>query len=126
MPRKIVVTSALYYANGPIHMGHLVESIQTDIWVRYQKMSGNQCLYFCADDTHGTAIMISARKEGITPEQLIDRAHKEHLTDLKRFFMEFDNYYSTHSPENRTLSELFFTRLMGGAVSQSAELGTCC
>ncbi|MBN2018627.1 MAG: methionine--tRNA ligase [Sedimentisphaerales bacterium] len=111
MPRKIVVTSALYYSNGPIHMGHLVESIQTDLWVRFQKMLGNNCLYFCADDTHGTAIMISARKEGITPEQLIDRAYKEHLTDLKRFLVEFDNYYTTHSPENRTLSELFFARL---------------
>ncbi len=119
MPRKIVVTSALYYSNGPIHMGHLVESIQTDIWVRFHKLCGNQCLYFCADDTHGTAIMISARKEGITPEQLIDRAHKEHLTDLKRFFIEFDNYYTTHSPENRTFSELFFTRLRdAGAITK--------
>ncbi|MGA2679955.1 MAG: methionine--tRNA ligase [Sedimentisphaerales bacterium] len=127
MPRKIVVTSALYYANGPIHMGHLVESIQTDIWVRFQKISGNQCFYFCADDTHGTAIMISAQKEGITPEQLIDRAHKEHLTDLKRFFVEFDNYYSTHSPENRTFSELFFTRLRdaGSITKRNIDQAWC-
>src|SRR4030043_404816 len=104
MPRKIVVTSALPYANGPIHIGHLVEYLQTDIWVRFQKMCGNHCLYFCADDTHGTAIMISARKEGIGPEQLIDRVHKEHLQDFTRFLVAFDNYYSTHSPENRNFS----------------------
>ncbi|MCJ7730627.1 MAG: methionine--tRNA ligase [Sedimentisphaerales bacterium] len=119
MPRKIVVTSALPYANGPIHMGHLVESLQTDIWVRFQKMLGNHCLYFCADDTHGTAIMISAQKEGISPEQFIDRVHKEHLADFKRFFVEFDNYYSTHSPENRNFSELFFKRLnAAGAITK--------
>jgi methionyl-tRNA synthetase len=111
MPRKIVVTSALPYANGPIHIGHLVEYLQTDIWVRFQKMCENQCLYFCADDTHGTAIMISAQKEGISPEQFIDKAYKEHIADYKRFFVEFDNYYSTHSPENQTLSELLFSRL---------------
>jgi methionyl-tRNA synthetase len=119
MPRKIIVTSALPYANGPIHIGHLVEYLQTDIWVRFQKMCDNRCLYFCADDTHGTAIMISSQKEGITPEQLIERAYKEHLTDLKRFLVEFDNYYTTHSPENRTFSELFFTRLRGrGSITK--------
>jgi methionyl-tRNA synthetase len=110
-PRKIVVTSALPYANGPIHIGHLVEYLQTDIWVRFQKISGNHCLYFCADDTHGTAIMIGARKEGISPEELIGRVHKEHLQDFSRFLVEFDNYYSTHSPENQTFSELIFSRL---------------
>src|SRR3974390_3056546 len=96
---QILVTSALPYANGPIHIGHLVEYLQTDIWVRFQKMAGNQCFYFCADDTHGTAIMISSQKEGITPEQLIDRVHKEHYNDFTRFQVDFDNYYSTHSPE---------------------------
>jgi methionyl-tRNA synthetase len=104
MSRKIVVTSALFYANAPIHMGHLVESIQTDIWVRFQKATGNQCLYFCADDTHGTPVMISAKREGISPEQLIDRVHGEHLRDLKKFHIEFDNYYTTHSPENKQFS----------------------
>jgi methionyl-tRNA synthetase len=127
MPRKIVVTSALPYANGPIHMGHLVESLQTDIWVRYQKMLDNLCLYFCADDTHGTAIMISAQKEGISPEQFIDRVHKEHLADFKRFFVEFDNYYSTHSPENRNFSELIFTRLRdAGSITKRTIDQTWC
>ncbi len=111
MTRKIAVTSALPYANGPIHIGHLVEYLQTDIWVRYQKLCGNQCLYFCADDTHGTAIMIGARDQGITPEQLIAKAHNEHFNDLSAFHIEFDNYYSTHSPENRQFSEQVFNAL---------------
>jgi methionyl-tRNA synthetase len=127
MPRKIVVTSALPYANGPIHIGHLVEYLQTDIWVRFQKMCGNLCLYFCADDTHGTAIMISAQKEGISPEQFIDRVHKEHLADFKRFFVEFDNYYSTHSPENRNFSELIFKRLSdAGSITKRTIDQTWC
>jgi methionyl-tRNA synthetase len=127
MPRKIVVTSALPYANGPIHIGHLVEYLQTDIWVRFQKISGNQCLYFCADDTHGTAIMISAKNRGITPEQLIDEVHKEHYSDFKRFLIEFDNYYSTHSPENRTFSETIFNRLnaAGAITKRSIDQAWC-
>ncbi|MHC4635230.1 MAG: class I tRNA ligase family protein, partial [Planctomycetota bacterium] len=111
MPRKIVVTSALPYANGPIHIGHLVEYLQTDIWVRFQKLCGNQCWYFCADDTHGTPIMITARAEQISPEKLIKRVHKEHAKDFESFLIEFDNYYSTHSPENKYFSELIFSRL---------------
>src|SRR3989339_1778287 len=111
MSRKIVVTSALPYANGPIHIGHLVEYLQTDIWVRYQKAVGNKCLYFCADDTHGTPVMISAKKEGISPEELIKRVHAEHFGDFKKFHIEFDNYYSTHSPENKQFSELIYGRL---------------
>ena len=83
--RRIVVTSALPYANGPIHIGHLVEYLQTDIWVRFQKMCGNECLYFCADDTHGTAIMIKARDEGIPAEELIARVHKDHKADFDGF-----------------------------------------
>ena len=127
MPRKIVVTSALPYANGPIHIGHLVEYLQTDIWVRFQKMSGNHCLYFCADDTHGTAIMISAKNQGITPEQLIDGVHKEHYNDFKRFLIEFDNYYSTHSPENRNFSELIFSRLnaAGSITKRNIDQAWC-
>ncbi len=127
MPRKIVVTSALPYANGPIHIGHLVEYLQTDIWVRFWKMRGNQCLYFCADDTHGTPIMISARAEGISPEQLIERVHKEHQADFAGFHIEFDNYYSTHSPENRQFSELIFTRLneAGSIVKRRVEQTYC-
>ena len=111
MPRTIVVTSALPYANGPIHIGHLVEYLQTDIWVRFQKACGHTCYYFCADDTHGTPIMISARKAGVTPEVLIERMHSEHATDFARFEVEFDNYYTTHSEENKALSELIFQRL---------------
>ncbi len=99
--RNILVTSALPYANGPIHIGHLVEYIQTDIWVRFQKMSGNPCIYVCADDAHGTPIMLRARQEGITPEQLIARVAEEHKADFAAFRVEFDNYYSTHSDENR-------------------------
>ena len=110
--RKIVVTSALPYANGPIHIGHLVEYLQTDIWVRFQKLNGNQCLYFCADDTHGTPIMIKARDEGIEAEELIERVHGEHIRDFNGFGIEFDNYYSTHSDENRQFSELIYSRLL--------------
>jgi methionyl-tRNA synthetase len=127
MPRKIIVTSALPYANGPIHIGHLVEYLQTDIWVRFQKMCGNQCLYFCADDTHGTPIMISARKAGIRPEELIERVHKEHKADFDVFGIEFDNYYSTHSPENRYFSELIFARLneAGSIVTRDVQQTYC-
>ena len=103
--RKIIVTSALPYANGDIHLGHLVEYVQTDFWVRYQKLVGNDCVYICADDTHGTPIMIRARKEGITPEELIARSHATHLKDFTDFQIAFDNYYSTNSPENKALSE---------------------
>lgn len=109
--RTILVTSALPYANGPIHLGHLVEYIQTDIWVRFQKMRGNTCHYVCADDTHGTPIMLRAEKEGIAPEELIRRVHGEHLRDFTGFHIEFDNYYSTHSEETRQLAETIYARL---------------
>ena len=89
--RRILATSALPYANGPIHIGHLVEYIQTDIWVRYHKLLGRECYYFCADDTHGTPIMIRARNEGISPEELVAQMHKNHLEDFQRFHIEFDN-----------------------------------
>jgi methionyl-tRNA synthetase len=109
--RKILVTSALPYANGPIHLGHLVEYIQTDIWVRFQKQRGEQCFYVCADDTHGTPIMLRADKEGISPEDLIARVGKEHLADFTEFGVAFDNYHSTHSEENRNFSALIYRRL---------------
>ena len=127
MPRKIVVTSALPYANGPIHIGHLVEYLQTDIWVRFQKLCGNQCLYFCADDTHGTPVMISARAAGISPEELINNVHKEHTRDFESFYVEFDNYYSTHSPENQYFSELIFKRLneVGSIIQRDVEQAYC-
>ncbi len=110
-PRKILVTSALPYANGAIHLGHLVEYIQTDIWVRFQKMRGHQCHYVCADDTHGTPIMLRAEKEGITAEALIDRVHGEHSRDFAGFHVAFDNYYSTHSDETRFYSEDIYKKL---------------
>ena len=106
--RKIVVTSALPYANGDIHIGHLVEYIQTDFWVRFQKLRGNECVYVCADDTHGTPIMIRAKKEGISPEELIARSHAAHLKDFTDFQIAFDNYYTTNSPENKALSERIY------------------
>jgi methionyl-tRNA synthetase len=111
LPRKILVTSALPYANGSIHLGHLVEYIQTDIWVRFQKMRGNNCIYCCADDTHGTPIMLRAEKEGITPEQLIDRVWHEHKRDFDGFHVDFDNYYSTNTPETRHYADTIYTRL---------------
>ena len=108
--RTILVTSALPYANGPIHLGHLVEYIQTDIWVRFQKLRGHDCTYVCADDAHGTPIMLRASQEGITPEQLIESVGREHRADFDGFHVDFDNYYSTHSDENRELAELVYQR----------------
>ena len=109
--RNILVTSALPYANGPIHMGHMVEYIQTDIWVRFQKLKGNTCYYVCADDAHGTPIMLHAEKRGITPEQLIEEIGKEHKADFADFLIGFDNYYSTHSEENKAFAESIYLRL---------------
>ncbi|MBK4990417.1 MULTISPECIES: methionine--tRNA ligase [unclassified Pseudomonas] len=110
-PRQILVTSALPYANGSIHLGHMLEYIQTDMWVRFQKMRGNQCIYVCADDAHGSAIMLRAEKEGITPEQLIANVQAEHSADFADFLVDFDNFHSTHSEENRELSSMIYTRL---------------
>jgi len=109
--RKILVTSALPYANGSIHLGHMVEYIQTDIWVRYQKMHGIQCTYVCADDAHGTPIMLRAQAENISPEELVARMRKEHEADFASFHVAFDNYYTTHSDENRELAETIYARL---------------
>ncbi|SBS36717.1 Methionine--tRNA ligase [Marinomonas spartinae] len=109
--RKILVTSALPYANGPIHLGHMLEHIQTDIWVRFQKLRGHLCTAVCADDAHGTAIMIKADQQGITSEQLIDRVRQEHMADFKDFLIGYDNYYSTHSDENRDFSNHIYKRL---------------
>ena len=101
--KTILVTSALPYANGPIHIGHLLEYIQTDIFVRYQKLRGQTCYYFCADDAHGTPIMISARNTNISCEELIKKYSEEHQRDFRTFSVAFDNYTSTHSPENQEL-----------------------
>ncbi|MBA4742628.1 MAG: methionine--tRNA ligase [Azoarcus sp.] len=111
MPRNILVTNALPYANGDIHLGHLVGYVQADIWVRYQRMRGHKVHFVCADDTHGTPVMLRAEKEGITPEQLIERVHGEHLRDFTGFSVAFDNYHTTHSPENRAYAERIYGRL---------------
>ena len=109
--RKILVTSALPYANGDLHLGHLMEQIQTDIWVRFQKLRGHDCLYVCADDAHGTAITLKAEELGLSPEQHIERMHTAHKAVSEGFLIQHDNYYSTHSAENRELAELIYTRL---------------
>ena len=109
--RKILVTSALPYANGSIHLGHLVEYLQTDIWVRNQKMSNNICYYICADDAHGTPIMLKAKELGIEANELIDKTYQDHVRDFKDFGIEFDNYYTTHSSENKYYSEFIYESL---------------
>lgn len=120
--RTLLVTSALPYANGAIHLGHLVEYIQTDIWVRFQKMRGHQCWYVCADDTHGTPIMLRAEQDGITPELLISRVHAEHQADFDGFHIGFDNYHTTHSPESRELVETVFRRLEAAGLIEVREI----
>ncbi len=109
--RKLLVTSALPYANGPLHLGHLLEAVQADIWVRFQKLRGHHCLYICADDAHGTAIMLTAERQGITPEQQIANVQREHEQDFSDFLVEFDQYYTTHSPECQHYLELIYQRL---------------
>ncbi|HHA3747748.1 TPA: methionine--tRNA ligase [Neisseria meningitidis] len=111
MTRKILVTSALPYANGSIHLGHMVEHIQTDVWVRFQKLRGNECYYCCADDTHGTPVMLAAQKQGIAPEDMIAKVREEHLADFTGFGIGYDNYYSTHSPENKQFSQDIYRAL---------------
>ncbi len=121
--RKIIVTSALPYANGSIHLGHLVEYLQTDIWVRSQKMSGNNCVYICADDAHGTPIMLKAQELKITPEKLIEQTYNEHVKDFSDFQIEFDNYYTTHSDENQKFSEYIYSELKskGNIISKNIK-----
>lgn len=117
--RNILVTSALPYANGPIHLGHLVEYIGTDIYVRYQKLKGHNCHYICADDTHGTPIMISAKAQNITPEELIEKSQKDHLKDFQDFGIEFSHYDSTNSPQNQALAEEIYIKAKeNGAITE--------
>jgi methionyl-tRNA synthetase len=127
MPPKLLVTSALFYANGPIHLGHLVEVIQTDIFVRAQRLLGRDVIYICADDTHGTPIELGAQKQGISPEELIARSYKEHVRDFADFAISFDEYGSTHTEENRRYSELVYERLkQGGHIEKRVlELTYC-
>lgn len=117
--RKILITSALPYANGPIHLGHMLEYIQTDIWSRFQKARGHQCYYVCADDAHGTPIMLKAQQLGITPEQMIAQTSQEHQADFADFLIGFDNYHSTHSEENRQFASEIYTKLdQGGYIKR--------
>ncbi len=109
--RQILVTSALPYANGPIHLGHMVEHVQADIWVRFQRSRGHDVLFICGDDAHGTPIMISAERQGITPEALIEKIQTEHESDFAAFNISYDNYYSTHSKENKEFSSFIYTAL---------------
>ena len=119
MTRKILVTSALPYANGSIHLGHMVEHIQTDVWVRFQKLRGHECHYCCADDTHGTPVMLAAQKQGIAPEDMIAKVREEHLADFTGFFIGYDNYYSTHSPENKKFSQDIYRALKANGKIES-------
>lgn len=109
--RKILITAALPYANGEIHIGHALEYLQADIWARFQKMRGHDAHYFCADDTHGTPIMISAKDKGVTPQKLIEDVYKRHTKDFKDFEIEFDHFYTTHSIENKELASEFFIKM---------------
>ncbi|MGL4386351.1 MAG: methionine--tRNA ligase [Snodgrassella alvi] len=120
--RKILVTSALPYANGNIHLGHMVEHIQTDIWVRFQKARGHECYYVCADDTHGTPVMLAAQKQGISPEEMITRVREDHLADFGGFGIGYDNYYSTHSPENEALSRSIYLALKANGKIESRTI----
>ena len=122
MTKKIFVTSALPNANGPIHLGHMLEHIQTDIWVRFKKMTGNDLIYVCADDTHGTGTMIKAEEEKTTPEELIEKVRLQHHQDFKDFLIAHDNYYSTHSEENRFFSELIYEKLHKKGLILSREV----
>jgi len=126
-PRTIVITAALPYANGDIHLGHLVEHCIVDFWARFQKMNGHSCLQICADDTHGTPIMVSARKQGLTPEQLITKAREDHLRDFKAFEIEYDHYSSTHSPTNRALAEHIYGEMVskGHVATRSLDQLFC-
>ena len=120
--RRILVTSALPYANGDIHIGHLVEYIQTDIWVRFQKLRGENCRYFCADDTHGTAITISAKKKGVSEEEFIAEVKKAHIADFSGFGIEFDNYGSTHSPQTRHFCNFIWAKLREAGLVAEREI----
>lgn len=120
--RKILVTSALPYANGSIHIGHVLESVITDIWVRYQNINGNECLYFCADDTHGTPVMLKAKELGIDPEELIKRTREEHIKSYSRFNINFDNFYTTHSDENKKYAEDIYQKCKEGNLIFKKEI----
>jgi methionyl-tRNA synthetase len=117
--RRILVTSALPYANGPIHLGYVLEAVQTDIWVRFQKLRGHECYYVCADDTHGTPVMLRAQAQGVTPEELIEQVNQEHRRDLEEMLIGLDNFGSTHSAENKALCEsIYLTHRKQGYIDR--------
>ena len=120
--RRILVTYALPYANGHIHIGHLVGTMQTDIWVRFQKLRGRRCIYICGDDTHGTAIMIRARQEGVSEEQLIAQMQQAHEADFAGFDIEFDNYGSTNSPETRQACDEIWAEIRKAGLVEEREV----
>ena len=120
--RDILVTNALPYANGPLHIGHLLEHIQSDIWVRYQRLIGNNCTYICGEDAHGTAIMLKAEENKLSPEELIEQVKKSHMEDFLAFNISHDNYHTTHSEENRFFSEIIFTRLKEKGFIEEREI----
>ena len=123
MPRKILVTSALPYANGPLHLGHIIETVQTDIWVRFQRMQGHDCIYVCAEDSHGTPVMIKAQAEGVTPEQLITAIAVEHKADYQGFLIGHDHFHTTHSPENQAIIFEPLQKLKGDGDDLTPGLG---
>ena len=108
--RKILVTQALPYANAPLHLGHILEAVQTDIWTRYQNLNGHECLFFCANDTHGTPVMLKAKEMNISPEELIKDVYEDHKTTYELYGINFTNFYSTHSDENKTFSEEIYIK----------------
>ena len=122
MPRKLFVTTALPYANGPFHIGHIMEYIQADIWVRFQRMQGHEVHFVCADDAHGAPIMLNAEKQGITPEQLIEKVSEGHKADWPKFHISFDHWHSTHSPENVELSQDIYKKLKAAKLIATKEI----
>ena len=106
--RKILVTQALPYANAPLHLGHILEAVQTDIWTRFQNLNGNECLFFCADDTHGTPVMLKAKEMSISPEELIKQVYEDHKSTYNLYGINFTNFYTTHSDENKKYSEKIY------------------
>ena len=120
--RNILVTNALPYANGPLHLGHLLEHIQSDIWVRYQRLIGNNCTYVCGEDAHGTSIMLKAEENNVSPEQLIEEVKESHIKDFEAFHISHDNYHTTHSEENKFYSETIFNRLKDKGLIEERKI----
>mgnify|MGYP003986506491 FL=1 len=118
--RKLIVTSALPYANSSLHLGHILEAVQTDIWVRFQNQNLNECLYFCADDTHGTPVMLKAQELGLSPEELIKNVKKDHIETYEKYGIDFTNFHSTHSDENKKIAqEIYMSAKENGLIKKN-------